>query len=223
MSNTDLVREVEEELRRERLEKLWQQYGAIILAVALAIIVGVAGYKGWLQWQSRQAATAGTAFDVAVRQASEGKAEEASKLFAGMAADAPGGYRVLARLRLAAEAATAGRSAEAVATYDAVAADGAVDEVLRGYAKIAAAALLVDKVDSTGMQNRLNNLDVADGPWRHSARELLAISALRAGALADARKHLTAILVDQAAPQGVRRRAELMMSLITADQAKAGG
>jgi hypothetical protein len=223
MSDTSIIREVEEELRRERLEKIWQRYAPILIAVAAAIVLGVAGYKGWQSWQASRAASAGAQFEEVLQLSAAGKAEDAARLLGELGASGPVGYKMLARLKQASDSAAAGKADEAVAAYDAVAADGSVDPVLKGYARIAAATLLVDKVDSTAIENRLKDLDAAESPWRHGARELLGLAAFRAGQIDVAERHFTALLIDPAAPQGLRRRAEMMMSLIVADRAKTGG
>lgn len=223
MSDTSIIREVEEELRRERLEKLWQRYAPIVIAAAAAIVLGVAGYKFWQSWQAGRAATTGAQFEEALQLSAEGKGEEAQSLLASIGAGGPVGYKMLARLKQASDNAAAGRTDEAVAAYDAIVADGSADPILKGYARLAAATLLVDKVDSTAIENRLKGQDEAQSPWRHGARELLGLAAFRASQLDTAERYFTALLVDPGAPQGMRRRAEMMMALIVADRAKAGG
>ncbi|NJL09061.1 MAG: tetratricopeptide repeat protein, partial [Methylacidiphilales bacterium] len=57
---SDIFREVEEEVRREKLRALWDKYGGLVLALAVAIVIGVAGWRGWEWWQHRQAEAAGS-------------------------------------------------------------------------------------------------------------------------------------------------------------------
>ena len=47
MANQDdnFLREVEEEIRRERFERLWKEYGTYFIAGAALIVIGVLGYK----------------------------------------------------------------------------------------------------------------------------------------------------------------------------------
>ena len=47
MANQDdnFLREVEEEIRRERFERLWKEYGTYFIAGAAVIVIGVLGYK----------------------------------------------------------------------------------------------------------------------------------------------------------------------------------
>ncbi len=56
MSNDTLIREVDEELRRDRMRKLWRQGGPWVIAAAVAVVLVVAGYEGWTWWQKTQAA-----------------------------------------------------------------------------------------------------------------------------------------------------------------------
>ena len=50
----NLLREIQEDLRRERLEKLWKRYGSVLIGAALAIVVAVAAYQAWKAWELSQ-------------------------------------------------------------------------------------------------------------------------------------------------------------------------
>jgi hypothetical protein len=220
MTDGDIIREVEEDLRRERYEALWKQYGNIVVAAALAIIVGVAGYQGWRYWQLSRAETAGARFEGALQLAREGKNDEAVAALQAIVQDAPAGYQTLGRFRLAAEDAAAGKKAEALAQYQALADDPATDPLLRSFAQLRAAELRVDEADFTEMQNRLTPLLVEGQPWRYSAQELLGLAAYKAGNSEAASRSFSLLLADPQVPQGLRQRAEMMMTLIAADTAK---
>jgi hypothetical protein len=42
---SDIFQEVEEDVRRERYEKLWKKYGNYIIALAVLIVAGVAAWQ----------------------------------------------------------------------------------------------------------------------------------------------------------------------------------
>jgi hypothetical protein len=217
-----LAREVDEELRREQLLKLWEQYGTYAVIVAVLIIVAVGGYK-YSQYRSALAAEATGAEFVAATQGG-GNPGEADKLLENIAAKGPIGYATLARLRLAAALRTNGKEADAASAYQAVADDGRVDGLLRDYARLQAAMLTLDTASWTDMQNRLNDLASDSNPWRYSARELLGLSAYKAGHQKEAREQFERLIGDQGTPPGIAERARIMMSMLTeADLAKAGG
>ena len=46
MSDDSFIREVEEELRSDRLKKVWNQFGAFIIGAAIVIVVATAAWRG---------------------------------------------------------------------------------------------------------------------------------------------------------------------------------
>jgi hypothetical protein len=212
----DIFQEVDEEVRRERLKKLWDRYGNYVIAAAAIVVAAVAGWRGWDYWQSKRAGELGAQFDAALTLSEQGKHAEAEAAFSRVAADATAGYRVLARLQEAAERAHSDRRA-AVAAYDALAADTSIVRPLRDLAGVRAGFLLVDTASLAEMTQRLEPLAVPDGPFRHSARELLALSAYRVGDAAAAKRWFDAITTDAEAPQGLRARIEVLRTLSGTD------
>ena len=216
------LREVDEELRREQIQKLWDAYGVYAIGLAVALLVGVGG---WQWWQGRRTAAieaAGAQFERAVQLAAENKPEEAAKAFGALAQSSSRGYRALALLRAAAVDAQAGRRDAAVASYEAVARENVTDQVLRDFATLQAANLRLDQADFKEMDSRLGPLVNSASPWHALARETLALSAYKAGRLDEARKLYEQILGDRATPQSVSERTLLMLAVITdAEAAKA--
>jgi hypothetical protein len=223
MSNTDIVREVDEELRREQVEKLWNQYRNYVLAAAAAVVLLVAGYKTWQWQQAQQAATAGAQFETAIDLLRDGKTADAGKALEAIAASNNGAYPALASLRLAAIDADAGRADAAVARYEQISVSPAADGNIKGFARIQAAQLRLDKADFTEMQNRLNDLAKPDGAWRQSARQLLGLSAYKAGKLTEAEDQFALILNDREGRGPIGQMAEVMRQLIVAATVKPAG
>lgn len=213
MSEDTIFREVDEAVRQDQLKSLWNKYGVLVLAAGLLIVVGVAGYKGWVYWRDKQASEAGSRFVGALQLAESGKEQEARAAFEDLAKDGPSGYRVLSLFQLAAAEASSGDKAKAVADYDALAGDSSVEPMLQGYAKIRAATLRVDEADKAEIARRVGDLAAA-GPWRHSARELLGLASYKAGDMQEAQRQFSELLSDPTAPQSLRRRAEMMLALI---------
>ena len=208
----DIFHEVDEEVRREQLKKLWDRYGILIIALAVLVVVGIGAWRGYQHWQSQKAAEAGAAFERAVTLAEEGKHQEAEAALAKVAAEGTAGYRALARLRGAVEIAERDPKA-AVAEYDRISADGGLDRKLHELAGIRAGFLLVDSAPLDEMVRRVEPLSGAKGTFRHSARELLALSAWRNGDMAAARRWSELIMTDAESPANVRSRIERLIAL----------
>ena len=134
---SELFDEVDEEVRRDQLQKLWEKYSIYIVAGALLIIAGVGGWRGYEYLEAQKAAEAGAAFDKAVELSEAGKHTEAEAAFNDLVAKAPSGYRMLARLRAAGEVASRDPKA-AARMYDEIAADRSVGTEERELAAAAA-------------------------------------------------------------------------------------
>jgi hypothetical protein len=214
---SDIFNEVDEEVRREQLKKLWERYSNLIIGVAILLVAAVGAWRGYEFWQARKAAEAGAAYEAALKLSDEGKHSEAEEAFGKLAAQGTSGYRVLARMRQAAELGATDPKA-GIAAYDAIAGEPGAP-LVRELAAIRAAFLLVDTAKLDEMTQRLEPLTGPASSYRHTARELLALSAWRNGDAAAARRWAGAAASDPEAPQGVRSRVEVLNSLL-ADASK---
>lgn len=205
----DIFSEVDEELRRERLKEIWQRYRVLIVGIALLIIVGIGGWRGHQWWELKKASESGANFESAVALASEGKYAEAEAAFGKIAAQDTA-YRTLARLRQAAELARQDRDG-AVKIYDAIVSDGSAGSVFQDLARVRGGQIALDTASLDDMKKRLGG--ASDGVFRHSARELLALSAWRAGDAAAMKEWVDKITADPNTPPGVRARSEMLMAL----------
>jgi hypothetical protein len=212
----DIFQEVDEEVRRERLQKLWDRYGNLLIAACILVVVAVGGWRGYEWWQNRKAGESGAAFEQAAILAEESKHDEAEAAFTKLVADGTTGYRVLARLRAAGELVRANRRA-AVDAYDAIAADRSVGPVIQDLAAVRAGILLVDTAPYSEMRSRLEPLTAADRTFRHIARELLALCAWKAGDMTTAKQWTDMIAGDPETPPATRTRVEILSELIAAN------
>jgi hypothetical protein len=213
---TDIFREVDEEVRRDQLKKLWERYGNLLIAACVLIVAGVGGWRGYEYWQAKKAGQTGVAFEQAVQLAGVGNHTGAEAAFAKIAATGAGGYRVLARLRAAGELAQTNRQA-AIGAYESIAADKSAGQVIEDLATVRAGLLLLDSASYAQMRARLEPLTAPGRPYRHTARELLALSAWKAADMTEARKWADMIMSDPETPAGLRSRAEILSELIAAN------
>ena len=145
--------------------------------------------------------------------AEEGKHGEAEAAFAKLVTDGTAGYRLLARLREAAEMSERDPKA-AVAAYDKIAGETTGQPLISELAAVRAAFLLVDTAKLDEMTQRLEPLTQSSGTFRHTARELLALSAWRNHDTAAMRRWAEAAKNDPEAPSGVRSRMDVLASLL---------
>ena len=209
---SDIFREVDEEVRREKLQQLWERHSNLIVSLALLVVLAVGGWRGYEWWELKKAAESGSQFEAATTLAEAGKQAEAQAAFAKIAQNGSTGYRVLARFREATELAKA-NPADAARLYASLAADSGLDRTLRDLAAVREGLILVDSARLAELTAKLEPLTTADRPFRHTARELLALSAWRNGDAAAAKRWLDLIATDAETPPGTRARMDVLMTL----------
>ena len=209
---SQFIREVDEELRRENWEILWKKYGKFAIAAALALVLGTAAVVGWREYDRDRRMTAGDGFGMVIAEVENTKDPAwAADMLAAYIADAPAGYATMARLREAKLRADAGDREAAIALYEALAADSAVEPLFRDLAAFYSVRMQVDGGDAITLDARLSLLAADGNPWRYSARELQAVVALNSGDSAAAREIFTRLADDMEAPDSLRTRATEML------------
>ena len=211
---SDIFREVEEEVRRERFAQLWKKYGDYVIAVAALIIIAVAGFELWRIYEQRQALKASVTFSVAQQMLEQGQTKSAALTFSKLADSAPGGYSQIAMLNKANALYASGSVSEAVNIYKEVAAKG--NALLAPVARIRAAWATVDTTPRADVQSLLQPLLDPSNAWHPMAREILAYADYRNGDFEKARSEFSAIANDANAPGAVRGRSKAMATFITA-------
>lgn len=211
---SDIFREIDEDIRQDRLKKLWDRFGPYVIGLAVLIVVVTAGYRGWQYWQTSQSEATGDQFVAALNLADEGQHDEAIVALTEIANSGSGGYPVLAAFRIAAEKASTGDSTGAVAEYDQIVSRGDVPALVGDLARLRAAMVLADSASVDELSTRIGDLANTGNPWRQSAREILGFAAYRENDLTTARQYFTDIADDEETGQAAKTRADMMLSLI---------
>lgn len=213
----DLIKEVEDEQRRQKLEALWKKYRVLIIGTVVVALAGVGSYEGWRYWQAAQKEAAALAFGQAAKifARGEGAEKEAAGAFAKVAENFGGGYGMVARMQEAAARSIAGETDKAIAIYDTLSKGAAGGDLFAEYARLRAGMLEVEAVPFAKLKERLGPLADGQGPWRFLAQELMAFSAWRSGDTKTALAILQKIDADMSASEAVRLRAESMKQLIS--------
>ena len=214
---SDIFREVDEEVRREQLQKLWDNYGIYIIALAVLIVVAVGGWRTYEWWETKRASENGAAFEAAGALIGQGKSQEAEAALAQLAKDGTASYRVLAKLREA--GLTAQRDPKAaVALYDALAADASAGQTVQDLAALRAGLVLVDTGSYEDVRKRLEPLTDASRAFRHTARGLLALAAWRGSDSTAMKRWADMVMADTETPTNIRSQVEILTMVAPASK-----
>ncbi|MDB5507226.1 MAG: hypothetical protein JWR75_1864 [Devosia sp.] len=215
MSQDNIIREVDEELRSDRMRALWRRYGPIIIGAAVGVVLIVAGKEVWEWWQSSNAARSSDQFYAAMDLADGADPAAAHAALEDVIATGSGGYPTLARFKAAALLAKEGKPAEAVAAYDALATSES-NPRLRELALVLAGNILVDSGTPADVETRVGTLAVPGNALSNSAREALGLAWYKAGDLTKAAGFFQAVIDDPTASADMASRMQLYMSQLVA-------
>ncbi len=210
---SDIFREVDEEIRKERYATLWKKYGAYAIAAAVAVVLAVAGYQGWQQWQRSQALSASNSYNAAVQQLEQDNTQQALQQLSQMAEPSGDGYALLAAFRQAELLAEQGETQQAVEIWNRIAGSGG-DDPLRDLATVFAVMHQVDSGDPAQLAQRLQPLATEGSPYRWTALELRATLAHKQGNDDQAIELFKQVADGGDVPPAQRRRATQMLELL---------
>lgn len=214
MASDGFIREVDEELQRDRMASLWKRFGPLIIGLVSLAVLATAGKVAWDAWQVRQLERQGTAFAEAEAALERDDPSAAAAAFDSLAIAQNGDSSAIARLREVEARLAAGESDAALALLTEVAGDPAIDPILRNFAAIAAAQRTIGSEQPERVRELVLSQPGSDWTFNHSARELTALAALQAGNKSEATELLRALQADTLTPVDLRRRVdEVLISI----------
>ncbi|ACB95931.1 tetratricopeptide repeat protein [Beijerinckia indica] len=212
---TDFFREVDEDVRRERILQFLGRFRFLIGGVILLILAGAVGWRITVSHRLAEAEAMGARYQAAIDLAQQGEGAQALAALKTLSEEAPQGYATLARLR-AIDETVASDPVAAAGAYAALAEDSRYPAIFRDLAHLRALYLQVDQLDPKVFEDKAAALAKSDFAFRNSARELLALAALKRKDFDAAGHWLDEIVVDPAAPASMRQRAEAFLGLVQA-------
>jgi hypothetical protein len=210
---SDIFREIDEELRRDNLLKLWAKYRWHIIGVVVVALLIAGGIVAWRDHQASERRADATRYASALALARTGKEGDAAKVFAGLG-QGGSGYGILAAFQQAEMMAKAGDRKGAVEAYDRLAASADLDREFRDLATLLSVMHGLPDLDAKTATDRLQPLTAQGNPWRASALELTAAAKLKAGDRSGALETYKQLADDLSAPQQLRARAAEMTAAL---------
>jgi hypothetical protein len=221
MPVSDIFREVEEDVRRERVEKIWKQYGDYIIAGAAVIVLAVGGWQFYRSYHAKQVIRASNEYSAASQRAATGDPAGAAGDFARLAKQAPGGYATLSKLEQANALLAAGSVGDAVAIYKQI--EQGSDQSLGALARLRHAWAIADLAPQSEVQTLVGPLNEPTSAWKYSAREVLAYSAYHNGDIPKAIAGFKSLGDDPGASTNLRQRAQAMETFLNSGAGRDSG
>jgi|GEM_PF-81519 len=211
------VREVDEELRRDRVTGFMTRYGYYVIG---GIVLLLAAIGGWIWWQHRQNVAAGEQSEKLIQvieQIERNNAQGAAPAIDELAGSNRQGYRIAALFARANAQISTNAIPAAVETLKTIAGDGDAPQPYRDAALIRQTQLELDNLPPGEVEQRMRPLAQAGNAWHGTAGELLAVALIRQQKLPEAGRVFEAIAKDKSVPETIRARAIQMASSLGID------
>lgn len=208
----ELIREINEDIARERTMKFVVSYGKHMAVVGVLLLAFVGGYSVWKERDRAHKEEMGDRLYMALR---EPVAAEREKALASVAAGKYKGPASIARLNMAKLSLDASDYAGAVASYEALANDSGAELQLRDLASYLAAYVIYEhQNDPKKAAEKLRGIIAAGRPFRFSAMELLGYINMQQKDYEGARQMFKKLAGDGGTPETIKYKAQKMLEAI---------
>lgn len=204
--NETFLREVDENLRRDKMRDFGKKYGRWLIAAALLFIAASGGVIWWQQHQrnvaEQQVETISQAYqDIA--QSQDARAQATLQPLTDSRSDA---VRATAEFTNAALAIEKGDLPKATTIYGQLAADASLPQAYRDAALLRETALNFDKMKPQDVIDRLAPLAKPGNAWYGSAGEITALALIKLNRKPEAGRIFAALAKDKDIPPNIRDR-----------------
>jgi hypothetical protein len=211
------LREVDDELRRERVTSFFTRYGSWIIGGVLLLLAAIGG---WIYWQHSQATAAGEASEKliqVVEQLDGHNARAAAGTIDELAGSDRPGYRIAGLFARANAQIQTNAIPAAIDTLKSIAGDDSAPQPYRDVALIRQTQLEFDRLNPNEVIQRLQPFAQTGNPWHGSAGEMMGVALMKAGHPDQAARVFEALARDLSVPDSIRARATQLASTLGVD------
>ncbi len=211
------VREVDENLRRDRLRDTAKKYSGWIIAAVILFLAASGGYIYWQDYQRKQNEKAVEQIAQIFTDVSKGRVQTAPARLDTLSKDHSKAVRAASGFGRAAIAIEQNDVKLAISKFRGMAEDKSLPKPFRDLALIRQTALEFDSLKPHEVIARMQPLTKPGTPWFGSAGELTAMALIKQDKKAEAGRLFAAIARDEQAPETIRGRAVQMASSLGVD------
>ncbi|MDR1031942.1 MAG: tetratricopeptide repeat protein [Holosporales bacterium] len=215
----ELEQEVNEDLRRDKLIRIWNQYGKYIIAALVLVLGCIIGYMSWRSYKEAKAIDSTQQLIQVLRQVEQGKIVDAFTGLRELSGKSSSDVKTLAefiysglRLKVYERSGKINELQEQeLDELVAIEKDAKQSIVWRDLAALTTVLYKFDILNPQELIKKLKPLTSVDRPFMFSALEITAFLHMKAGEFEEAKSLFEQISKDANAPAEMRQRAELML------------
>ena len=208
-------REVDEELRQEKLAAFWKKYRFLIFGCVIGVIVATISVEWYQAWKQKVSVAESNRLENALISAVKGEEEQALKELTALGAEGKTGYRYIAQMEKAGLLLQQKKNKEAYGVLKALSADTKAPKAIRDVALVSYVGQQVNTGNTVELIQMILPL-VGDktGPFYGQAVELAAWLYQISGDKKEARALVDEALASENLAPGIKERLTLLSERI---------
>lgn len=208
------IREIDEEIKNDRIKKLWDQYGLFIILFVIAAVSAAVSYETFKSWKEKRNQQYSNSYAYALNLQNQGRYAESLEVLEKMKEADNGIYSDVAEIQIANILVDQGKTNEAVKILEEVVNKKSFNKQMRDVATIKLASYKLDTAPSEEIRKLIVPYTESENSWTNIARELLAMLAVRDADFAQAKKLYNDIANSTGATETLKARAKDMLATL---------
>ena len=211
---SDIFNEIDEDIRRERYQKLWKTYGKFLILAVILFFVLAAIYITWTNYLDNLKQKEGEIFSNSLELIENESWEAASLKLSNLYNSSSSGYRSLAKLQHASVLVKNNKIDEAIIIYRDLINDEKSNIIYRDLARYFVIIHTFDIAEDSEIIENLAYLLEEGNPWYYPARELEGFRLLKLGNYKESKRIFLSLSEDIEVPSGIRMRSAEMLTYL---------
>lgn len=212
------IREIDEELKNEKLKKIWDKYGLFIILFVVVVISAAVSVETFKSWNEKRNQEFSNTYAYALNLQNQGRYGEATEVLERLVKAKKGIYSDVAEIQMSNVLLEQGKTEPAIAILEKVSQDEDFNPQMKDIATIKLVSFKLDYAPSEEIQNMLTPFVTSNGTWANIAKEMLAMLAVRDGNFEKAKTLYQEISVAENTSEALKARAQDMLNVIDETQ-----
>ncbi len=210
------IREIDEELKNEKVKKIWDKYGLFIILFVVIAVFSAVSFESFKAWQDKRHQEMSDTFAYALNLQNQGRFAEAQEVLTSLKNANHGIYTDIAQMQLANLALGQKQIDKAMEILEQIANNDEFNPQMKDIAILKLASYKLNNAPQEDIKALLSPLVNENSVWNNSAKELLAMLAIREKDFSEAKKLYTEISDSSEASDSLKTRAHDMINVLSA-------
>lgn len=208
------IQEVDEDLKKDNLKKIWDKYGLYIIIAVVLILTSAVSFETFKVMHEKRNQTWSDKYALALNMQLQGRYDDSLKMLNDLVNHKHDVYSDLAKVQIANIYFEQGNTDKAIEELNNIINDANMNQKLKDVSVIKLASYKLDTAPKEELVKMLSPLVQTDNSWTNVAKEMLAMVEIREGNIEGAKKIYEEILASPNLPEILKFRVQDMLAVL---------